>query len=147
VSRKDSAVIGVDFIPDTIKTYADTLRIFGNQQIPCIYVPMTGNGKLTSVAFAGDVIPTVYSLNQNYPNPFNPSTTLSYNLPMNSHVKLHIFNVLGQQIAELVNTEQSAGTYRVTWSGNVASGLYFYRLEAVGLNIRFVDVKKMVLMR
>jgi len=87
---------------------------------------------------------------KNYPNPFNPSTTLSYSIPTNSQVKLSIYNVLGQELAELVNTAQTAGMYQVKWNANVASGLYFYRMEAVSQSDpsrRFVEVKKMILMR
>jgi ligand-binding sensor domain-containing protein len=147
VSQKDSATFVIAFKPDTIKTYSDTVRIYSNQSIAMVSVPLTGNGKLTSVSYDGNVIPTVYFLNQNYPNPFNPSTTLSYNLPMNSRVSLQIFNILGQQVVELVNTEQPAGMYRVTWNANVSSGMYFYRIVASGQDNQFIDVKKMILMR
>ncbi len=95
-------------------------------------------------------LPTEFSLSPNFPNPFNPSTTLSYGLPMDSRVILRIYNTLGQQVAELVNAEQSAGWYGLTWNANGASGIYIYRLEAVSQNDpkhRFVDVKKMILMR
>lgn len=94
--------------------------------------------------------PKVFTLDLNYPNPFNPSTTLRYGLPIDSRVTLRIYNILGQQVSELVNSEQSAGWYRVSWQANVASGVYIYRLEAVSSsdpNHRFVDVKKMILMR
>jgi hypothetical protein len=103
----------------------------------------------TSVA-AGAHMPTAFALEQNYPNPFNPSTTVGYSLRMRSRVTLAIYNVLGQRVAELVNAEQPAGVYRVPWTAGVASGMYFYRIEAVGENDpanRYVDVKKMILMR
>jgi len=103
----------------------------------------------TSVA-AGAHLPTAFALEQTYPNPFNPSTTVGYSLRMRSRVTLAIYNVLGQRVAELVNAEQPAGVYRVPWTAGVASGMYFYRIEAVGENDpanRFVDVKKMILMR
>jgi hypothetical protein len=107
-------------------------------------------GPGTGLAVADIILPTKFELNQNFPNPFNPATTLRYGLPMNSRVKLHIFNVLGQLVAELVNAEQCAGWYQATWNANVASGLYIYKLEAVSQNDpnhRFVEVKKMILMR
>jgi hypothetical protein len=93
---------------------------------------------------------TSYSLNQNYPNPFNPSTTIRFSVPERSQVRVTIFNLLGQQIAELANEEMSAGNFERVWNANVASGLYFYRLEAVSVSDpskRFVGVKKMVLMK
>ncbi len=86
----------------------------------------------------------------NYPNPFNPSTTISYSLPSRSRVHLMVHNLLGQVVADLVNSEQSAGWNQVVWNSNVASGLYFCRMEAVTVenpSTRFVDVKKMILLR
>jgi outer membrane protein assembly factor BamB len=95
-------------------------------------------------------IPTAYVLMQNYPNPFNPSTTLQYGLPTRSRVRLQVYNILGQVVAELVNAEQSAGWNRVVWNAIVPSGFYFYRLEAVSVDDpgkRLVDVKKMLLLK
>ncbi|MCX6138889.1 MAG: T9SS type A sorting domain-containing protein [Ignavibacteriales bacterium] len=95
-------------------------------------------------------LPSSIALYQNYPNPFNPSTTIRYGLPVSSRVSIKIYNVLGQQISDLINSEQSAGWYEITWSANVASGMYLYRIEAVSSSDpskRFVDVKKMILMR
>ena len=106
--------------------------------------------KTNGVGEGSVLIPSVTVLKQNYPNPFNPCTTLSYGLPTDSRVKLHIYNSLGQQVAELVNTDQSAGWYHMSWNASVASGVYFYRIEAVSKsdrNQRFVDVKKMLLLR
>ncbi len=75
-------------------------------------------------------LPDVLSLKQNYPNPFNPSTTIKYSLPERSHVDLRIFNILGQEVETLVDNTKPAGEYEITWqAGNVASGIYFYRLS------------------
>ncbi len=78
-----------------------------------------------------------FVLNQNYPNPFNPSTIITFTLPQACPVRLRVYNILGQQVKELVNTESlSAGVHRVEWHGDntdgdkVSSGVYFYRLEA-----------------
>jgi hypothetical protein len=104
----------------------------------------------TSIDDAAAEIPTVYSLAQNFPNPFNPSTTLRYGLPARSSVRLVIYNLLGQVVKELVNTEQQAGIQSVVWNANVSSGLYFYRLEATSLDNpskRFIETKKMLLLR
>jgi hypothetical protein len=95
-------------------------------------------------------IPGQYILEQNYPNPFNPATTIRFDLPEKSKVRLHIFNLLGQQVAELANEEVNAGYFQKVWTTGVASGLYFYRLEAISVsdpNKRFVDVKKMLLLK
>jgi probable HAF family extracellular repeat protein len=97
------------------------------------------------------VLPTSYVLAQNYPNPFNPSTTISYQLPSQSNVKLEIFNTLGQKMAQLVNDQQQAGYYEQSWNASsYASGIYFYRLEAVsivGSNKSFTQIKKMLLLK
>ncbi len=97
----------------------------------------------------GGKLPDKFELAQNYPNPFNPTTTIRFDLPKKSNVKLTIFNVLGQKVSTLFDGEQPAGEYRATWDGTsqsgvkVSSGTYFYRLEADG----FVSTKKMLLLK
>ncbi len=100
------------------------------------------------VVFTGvdqeNTLPTEYSLYYNYPNPFNPSTTIRYDLPKQSSVSLKIYNVLGEEVAALVNSEQMAGRYKVTWNADrFASGIYIYRVQAGD----FVAVKKMILVK
>ena len=76
-------------------------------------------------------IPTGFVLNQNYPNPFNPVTTISYSIPQAQHVSIKVFDMLGREVATLVNEEKSAGTYHVQFNGgNLSSGTYLYRLIA-----------------
>ena len=76
-------------------------------------------------------MPNDFVLEQNYPNPFNPSTTISFSLPEASEVQLNVYNILGQQIATLVNEVKNAGTYNVNWNAsNLSSGMYVYRLQA-----------------
>ncbi len=75
--------------------------------------------------------PEVFSLGQNYPNPFNPSTVISYQLPQSSMVSLRVYNILGKEVATLVNETQNAGTYKVSFDGShLASGVYFYKMDA-----------------
>lgn len=89
-------------------------------------------------------IPTAYSLNQNYPNPFNPSTRITYSIPENAKVMLKVFNLLGQEVAELVNQEQTKGNYIALFEANkLSSGVYFYTLEAG----KFSETRKMLLMK
>jgi hypothetical protein len=88
-------------------------------------------------------IPLSYSLSQNYPNPFNPSTTIRYQLPKAARVSLKIFNVLGQEIASLVDGKMDTGYHQVQWNATVPSGIYFYRLQAGD----FVGTKKMVVVK
>jgi hypothetical protein len=97
----------------------------------------------------GDEVPGAYSLSQNYPNPFNPATTIKFDIRKKGHVKLRIYNVAGQLVKTLVNDVMDPGSYTREWKGRnnlgaeVASGVYFYRLEAAD----YENVKKMVLLR
>jgi Secretion system C-terminal sorting domain len=96
------------------------------------------------------VIPKSYSLLQNYPNPFNPSTTIRYGIPSDSRVTIKIINIAGQEVATLVNSAQSSGYHEVNFNaGNLASGIYFYRISAISLDgkTNFVETKKLVLMK
>ncbi len=88
--------------------------------------------------------PLAYELAQNYPNPFNPTTKIEYSIPAVAKVDLKIYNIVGQEVATLVNEIQVAGVHHVKFDGmNLASGMYFYRLTAGD----FVSVKKMVLLK
>ena len=90
-------------------------------------------------------IPEEYVLSQNYPNPFNPSTSIEFEIKEDGKIKLAVFNVLGEQVAELVNGEINAGTHKVDFNGvNLASGVYVYRLDAGN---EFTETKKMMLMK
>lgn len=90
-----------------------------------------------------------YELSQNYPNPFNPSTVISYRLQSASNVTLRVYDLLGREIKTLVNGEQPAGQYQVRWNADdnkgasVASGIYFYRIDAGSFN----STRKMMLIR
>ncbi len=98
---------------------------------------------LTSVN-GGQSLPSTFALSQNYPNPFNPATTITYQLPADNLVTLSVYDVLGKEVAMLVNERKEAGTHQVSFNGlNFSSGVYFYRLAAGP----FVDIKKMVIMK
>ena len=89
-------------------------------------------------------MPSAFVLHQNYPNPFNPSTMIKLALPKSSDVTLKVFNILGEEVATLVSDRLSAGSYSYDWdAGNLASGVYLYRLQAGD----YVETRKMVLMR
>ena len=99
-----------------------------------------------------DQVPRVFLLDQNYPNPFNPSTTIRFDVPEISKVTLTVYNLLGQKVAFLVDNELiEAGKVAVEFrASNVASDVYFYKLEARSIvdgRIVFRDVKKMILAR
>jgi alpha-L-fucosidase 2 len=90
-------------------------------------------------------IPQSYSLEQNYPNPFNSSTVILFSLPSKSYVMLKVFDVMGREVAALVNEELAAGNYRQQWTAsNISSGVYFYRLTT---NTGYVQTKKLLLLK
>ena len=84
----------------------------------------------------GEILPYRFELSQNYPNPFNPVTTIEYSLPERSHVTIEVYNIIGQKIRTLVDREESAGSYTVSWNGtnsadvSVSTGVYLYRFQA-----------------
>jgi len=94
--------------------------------------------------YSGPEVPDVFALNQNYPNPFNPSTEISFDLPVASHVELTIFNILGQKVETLVDSEMEAKSYTITWDATpYSSGVYFYRIVAKD----FTETKKMLMLK
>jgi hypothetical protein len=89
-------------------------------------------------------IPNYYSLDQNYPNPFNPSTSIKYSVPETRLVTLKVFDVLGREVATLVNETKNPGFHTVNFdASNLASGIYFYRIDAGS----FSSIKRMVLVK
>ena len=93
-------------------------------------------------------LPLNYDLSQNYPNPFNPLTRIEYTLPVSSEVLLIIYNLRGQEVARLIDGEQTAGFHSITWDATLlASGIYFYRLQSSSPIGGFTQTKKMVLLK
>ncbi len=105
-------------------------------------IPGKGKGKPS-------LLPEGYALQQNHPNPFNPETMITYSLPEETHIRLVVYNQMGQIVRTLVDGHRSAGSYSIVWDGrdsngeSLASGIYLYRIEADG----FVQTRKMSLMR
>ena len=117
-------------------------------QYPIIINPV-GIGDSEDLLF-----PKIFELKQNYPNPFNPVTTIEYSLPRLSDVTIEIYNILGQQVVNLLNEKQPAGYYSVRWGGinskgsYVANGMYFYRMVAQSTEGEvFVSYKKMLFIK
>lgn len=99
---------------------------------------------LKKVISGTDPFPSNYNLEQNFPNPFNSTTTIRYTLPTREHVTLTIYDVLGREIERIVDARQLPGSYEYHWSPQfIASGVYFYRLEADGIQLQ----KKMIVIR
>ena len=91
-----------------------------------------------------DLVPVAFELGQNYPNPFNPSTTIKFSIPESGMVTLRVFNMLGQEVATLLNSEKTAGVYEASFDASaLSSGIYFYTLDSKN----FSSTKKMVLLK
>ena len=98
----------------------------------------------TGVKPVAEKIPNQFMLEQNYPNPFNPTTKIDYQLPAVNHVNLTVFDVLGREIAVLVNETQQAGKHEIEWNAaDYPSGVYFYKLTSGS----YSKTKKMMLVK
>jgi hypothetical protein len=121
-----------------ISPYSDTM-----------FVSTTTHGVLKVWNYLTDVdeektLPTEFVLHQNYPNPFNPTTTIKFQIPHSSFVILKVFDLLGREVATLVNEEMGAGSYEKNFDDSgLASGVYLYRLQAGS----FTQTKKLLLLR
>jgi hypothetical protein len=128
----DSVIVHYQAPPPTCQDYG-TIYVADNMRVTPV---VTG--------IPESRIAEMFSLNQNYPNPFNPITTISYQLPRQSHVTLKVFDVLGREVATLVNRIEQPGYKSVGFNASdLASGVYYYRLQAGN----FVETKKFVLIR
>ena len=104
----------------------------------------TTTGGVTDIINERNSIIKDFALEQNYPNPFNPSTRISYIIPEIGHVKISLYNSLGEAISELVNENKNPGKYYVDFNaGDLSSGVYYYRLESGS----YRETKKMILLR
>ena len=120
----------------------------GSKRGPNTKIVVTSLEQSTTLINETDAMPAVFSLGQNYPNPFNPSTKIQYTIRNAGFVSLKVYDVLGHEVATLVNSNQEAGSYTVPFNAgeaklNLASGMYFYRLEAGS----FVSIKKLTLLK
>ncbi len=133
-------------------TVTASLATYSSQQQTAAYNPNSGSTTVQNFTMPSSItavsnppagnLPTMYKLDNNYPNPFNPSTVIGFTIPMTTHVRLDIYNILGQRIAELVNSNMAAGHYQVSFNASgFASGVYLYRLSTNN----FTSVKKMIL--
>ncbi len=103
-----------------------------------------GTGVITAVKAQPTVVPGKFDLSQNYPNPFNPTTTINYSVPQSGGVTLKVYNLLGQEVATLFSGLQQAGNHVAVFDASrLASGVYFYRLEAGNNSM----TKKLLLMK
>ncbi|HQJ46585.1 MAG TPA: endonuclease, partial [Ignavibacteriaceae bacterium] len=138
----------INFTPDSVKSYSAILTVFtnaGSKQIN-----LSGIGKDNAVNMNDEIQqPLTFTLSQNYPNPFNPSTKISWQSSVGSWQTLKVYDVLGNEVAILVNEYKPAGSYEVEFNGHsdegqtLSSGIYFYKIQCDD----FVAVKKMVLLK
>ena len=113
---------------------------FGNN----LYIDDVTSGTATGVGNPISLSPDTYNLSQNYPNPFNPSTKISFNIPENGLVSLKVYDMTGKEVADLVNSNMSKGSYSVDFNASkLSSGIYFYTIKAGN----FSDTKKMMLVK
>jgi len=139
----DSIQIGASWFYSPPNCYYGSIRPNPAGSMPDIGACESPEG-IVGVEENLSVYPTEYALSQNYPNPFNPSTTIKYSVPELSFVTIKFYDVLGSEVATLVNEEKPVGTYEVNWNAtNLPSGVYFYRLQAGD----FVQTRKMILLK
>jgi hypothetical protein len=140
----------------TWKLSANTAQSTGFLCAPGPGIQTASNPVVVNPDFHPEIMPTVYALNQNYPNPFNPTTTLGVDLPENAIVTLKVYNMLGQEVATLLNNESfEAGRQEVDFDASaLTSGVYFYRVTAQAVNDdgqttgkTFTQTKKMMLVK
>ncbi len=149
--KKDS--VTVLWVPESEGQLIDTIWIFHNaENHPNPYgLKIRGNATVTSVPGDGNKTPDRFYLSQNYPNPFNPTTKIKYQIPAvissearNLFVTFKVYDILGKEVATLVNEEKSAGKYEVEFnSSGLTSGIYFYSLKAGS----YYETKKMILLK
>jgi len=137
----NSSIVNNYSYSDKITNYAYANSIYYRIK----QVDTDGNFKIYSTIEVNlNETPSGFSLFQNYPNPFNPSTIIKYSIPVNQHVTLIVYDILGREIEKLVNEEKTAGEYEVKFNGqNLASGVYIYKLTSGS----FIQVKKMQLIK
>ena len=148
IAGGDSLIIEVIFSPVIQTMYTDNLMI-DNNDTP-VAIQLEGSGMISGLTDESNgTIPTGYALFQAYPNPFNPSTTIRYQLPHTSNVRLVVYNALGQKVRTLVNSRIEAGYHEATWRGKndaglqMPSGVYMFRIETEN----YQQVNKMMLMK
>jgi hypothetical protein len=141
----DASIIKVDSIKFTNLAYnvSAPAYSFGSDKKPA-GAPEWYGMILSVEKISGAVLPSAYVLDQNYPNPFNPATTIRYAIPSGTHVSVKVYDLLGKEVATLVDEQQAAGSYRVRFDASaLSSGMYFYRLTADGYSF----AKKLLLVK
>ncbi|MCB9210066.1 MAG: T9SS type A sorting domain-containing protein [Ignavibacteriales bacterium] len=126
-------------------TYSDnSVNASGKYSYRLKQIDINGTFEYSKIVEVIFTAPKDFELTQNYPNPFNPETSIQFNLPIDANVKLSVFNVLGEEVVQLINGFKSAGIHNVTFDGgSINSGIYFYKIEANN----FMQIRKMILQK
>jgi hypothetical protein len=152
ITKRDIiSIAGVDTVTATAITmnnYSRNKKIKKSQGTDTTFIITVSSEPFVNVHYEENSIPSQFILEQNYPNPFNPSTKISWQLPEGSNVKLKVFDLLGREVATLVDEYRQAGSYDVEFNQassikNPASGVYYYQLKAGNL----IETKKMILLK
>ena len=155
LSPQDSVTAYPDSVRLRIKTtgavtqQSYTIRVIahgklGNSDQTPVHTRTISMSVITGIGNLNNEIPNAFYLYQNYPNPFNPSTTIRFDVPKASSVKLTVYDITGRKIADLVNENMAAGKHSVVLNGiNLASGVYFYKIETLEFN----KIMKMILIK
>jgi photosystem II stability/assembly factor-like uncharacterized protein len=125
-------------------SFTDENLSAGKYQYRLKQIDLDGSFEYSQIVEVDVAAPLVFYLEQNYPNPFNPSTTIKYSIPTSEFVTLKVYDMLGSEVATLVNEEKPVGSYEFNFSAEeLSTGIYFYKLQAGG----FIETKKMILLR
>ncbi|MBK8549963.1 MAG: T9SS type A sorting domain-containing protein [Ignavibacteria bacterium] len=162
-SRSPGTVIAKVRLQTSVKSFAEVpldLKLRTGPEDPYTKVSTLEDGKIKEITIvgtsaanekslsggkeSGSVIPKEYALLQNYPNPFNPETSIKFDIPNLSDVKLSVYDITGREVSVLVNEKLEPGSYSYKWNGaQFASGIYFFRVQAGS----FIQTRKMALIK
>ena len=148
----DTLHLAVSFKPDSTRSYTDTVSVYNNSPVQIFRIPLSGAGTPLDEVTQETFKPQTFSLEQNFPNPFNPSTVISYQLPVKSYTSLRVFDILGREVAVLVNDIKGPGKHSVIWdAARLSSGLYLYSMTSSPIGGKsekmFIATKKLILMK
>ncbi|MBW7886878.1 MAG: family 10 glycosylhydrolase [Bacteroidetes bacterium] len=145
IFKGDSLWLAVSFKPDSNKLYLDTINVYSNAQNSPLKIVFFGIGKVPLIVEQQNTQhPLAYQLEQNYPNPFNPSTTIKFSLERSNHTSLRVYDMLGREVAVVVDETLTSGTYEYKFNGeNLSSGVYLFRITSG----EYIQTKKMILQK